>query len=134
MWIRLKLNHQKSLVIDEVRDKRKLLNRIYFKNRVLLDSGANISATSQEESISQVERKRDITVNGSTGKYLSNTIGVSKVFGTLSVLLKDLKFDILSLSGTHRNHQVTFIDKKCLFVVRKIRISMFYIFSLEDGL
>ena len=81
-------------MIDEVRDKKKLLNRIYFKNRVLLDSGANISATSQEESISQVERNRDITVNGSTGKYLSNTIGVSKVFGTLSVLLKDLKFDI----------------------------------------
>ena len=126
-------NLQDNTSFDE-RDKRKASNRIYFKNKVLLDSGANISATSQEESLTHVERNIDITINGSTGNDLSNTIGISKVFGTASVVLKGLKFDILSFSETHRNHQITFIDSKCLFIVRRIRTNMFYIFSLEEGL
>ena len=117
-----------------IQNKGKNSNRIYFQNKVMLDSGANISATSHEDSLTHIEKDKEITVNGSTGKDLASTIGISKEFGTLSVLIKSLKFDILSLSEIHRNHQVTYIDKKSIFVVRRVNTSIYYVFSLDQGL
>ena len=115
-------------------NKRKYNNRTYFSKLVLLDSGANISAMSEESSITNIVRDRVVKINGSTGNSEINVLGMSKEFGSMAILLKDLKFDIVSFSDLHSNHQITFINSKGLFVVRRLRSNIFYIFSVEDGL
>jgi len=118
----------------DIRMKRKSNDRIYFDKKVLLDSGANISAMSNERYIKDIRRDRLININGSTGNGMASVIGLCKEFGSTAVLLEGLKFNIASLSDIQRNHQITFINSKGIFVARRLKSNIYYIFSVEDGL
>ena len=110
------------------------LQREKLQEKLMIDSGANCSAVSDESRLYKINRGSHVTITGSAGKIKVKTTGISRVLNFPAVLIKGMTFDIVGWTQMEETHMVqSFQNRGVVLAVNKLDKSYFF-FTKQQGM